>query len=197
MRPKFVPYGAAYSVAWHCTDAACECGGVMLVRSARHMAAVRKPQKALFDVLCTRRRGTMCEIARFSYIVPQGCGCLISSMFQEWLVSAVFQTGVLPRCGLKAFVSVVVAHCCGTTARKTLNRRIVPQMACCTRGRARRKGCASRAWGVLCVERYAVRMAESSEAVARHDETVRDGVVRFRRKHDITGATVHYVTCTT
>ena len=45
-----------------------------------------------------------------------------------------------------------------------------------------------RASGVLCVERYAVRMVESSEAVASHDETVREGVGGFRRRDDVTDA---------
>ena len=129
------------------------------------MAAVRNPQKALFDVLCTRRRGTMCEIARFSCIVPQGCGRSISPMSQEWLVSAVFEIGALPRYGLKTFASAVGAHCCGTTARKALNRRIVPQMACCARGRAWRKGYTSRARGASLV--LAVRDCERGMCAVR------------------------------
>lgn len=109
-------------------------------------------------------------------------------MRQKRLVSAVFETGVLPRYGLKTFASAVGTHCCGTTARKTLNRRIVPQMACCARGRVRRKGCVSRAWGAV---RRALRGTygdELSAAVARHGEMVREGVGGFRRRDDITDA---------
>lgn len=45
-----------------------------------------------------------------------------------------------------------------------------------------------RASEVLCVERYAVRMVELSSVVARHDETVREGVDGFRWRDDITDA---------